>query len=122
MKRTTSPTRLLVVGAAALALFAAPLAARADVAPPSVPPVLAVPAGNMVHLVGHAAAQPAGAGAGAPRPVAGYEVREGWASLTPLRRNALAEDVAGPIAFLAGDAARFVTGAHLPADGGVVMP
>ena len=48
-------------------------------------------------------------------------VRQGWASLTPLGRNALAEDVAGPIAFLAGDAARFVTGAYLPADGGVVM-
>lgn len=50
------------------------------------------------------------------------EVRQGWANLTPLRRNALADDVAGPIAFLAGDAASFVTGAHLPADGGVVMP
>lgn len=53
---------------------------------------------------------------------ASAEVRHGWASLTPLRRNALAEDVAGPIAFLAGDEARFVTGAHLPADGGVVVP
>lgn len=52
---------------------------------------------------------------------ASAEVRSGWAKLTPLRRNALAEDIAGPIAFLAGDAARFVTGAHLPADGGVVM-
>lgn len=50
------------------------------------------------------------------------EVRRGWADLSPLRRNALADDVAGPIAFLAGDAARFVTGAHLAADGGVVMP
>lgn len=53
---------------------------------------------------------------------ASADVRRGWASLTPLRRNALADDVAGPIAFLAGDAAGFVTGAHLPADGGVVMP
>jgi NAD(P)-dependent dehydrogenase (short-subunit alcohol dehydrogenase family) len=53
---------------------------------------------------------------------ASAEVRQGWAALTPLRRNALAEDVAGPIAFLADDAARFVTGAHLPADGGAVMP
>lgn len=53
---------------------------------------------------------------------ASADVRRGWANLTPLRRNALAEDVAGPIAFLAGDGARFVTGAHLPADGGVVMP
>jgi 3-oxoacyl-[acyl-carrier protein] reductase len=53
---------------------------------------------------------------------ASADVRQGWADLTPLHRNALADDVAGPIAFLAGDAARFVTGAHLPADGGVVMP
>lgn len=52
---------------------------------------------------------------------ASAEVRRSWANLTPLRRNALAEDVAGPIAFLAGDAARFVTGAHVPADGGVVL-
>jgi 3-oxoacyl-[acyl-carrier protein] reductase len=53
---------------------------------------------------------------------ASAEVRDGWADRTPLRRNALARDVAGPVAFLASDAARFVTGAHLPADGGVVMP
>lgn len=50
------------------------------------------------------------------------QVRGGWADRAPLRRNALAHDVAGPIAFLAGDAAGFVTGAHLAADGGVVMP
>ena len=53
---------------------------------------------------------------------ASAEVRRGWADRTPLRRNALAGDVAGTIAFLAGDAARFVTGGHLAADGGVVMP
>jgi NAD(P)-dependent dehydrogenase (short-subunit alcohol dehydrogenase family) len=49
-------------------------------------------------------------------------VRRGWADRTPLRRNALAGDVAETIAFLASDAARFVTGGHLAADGGVVMP
>lgn len=53
---------------------------------------------------------------------ASAEVRDGWANRALLRRNALARDVAGPVAFLASDAARFVTGAHLPADGGVVMP
>jgi NAD(P)-dependent dehydrogenase (short-subunit alcohol dehydrogenase family) len=53
---------------------------------------------------------------------ASAEVRRRWADRAPLRRNALADDVAGPIAFLASDAARFVTGAHLAADGGVVMP
>lgn len=49
-------------------------------------------------------------------------VRRGWADRALLRRNALAGDVAGTIAFLASDAARFVTGGHLAADGGVVMP
>lgn len=53
---------------------------------------------------------------------ASAEVRRGWADRAPLRRNALADDVAGTIAFLASDAARFVTGGHLAADGGVVMP
>ena len=53
---------------------------------------------------------------------ASAEVREEWVERTPLRRNASADDVAGPIMFLAGDAARFVTGAHLTPDGGVVMP
>jgi NAD(P)-dependent dehydrogenase (short-subunit alcohol dehydrogenase family) len=53
---------------------------------------------------------------------ASAEVRRGWADRAPLRRNALADDVAGPIVFLAGNAARFVTGGHLAADGGVVMP
>jgi 3-oxoacyl-[acyl-carrier protein] reductase len=50
------------------------------------------------------------------------EVRRSWADRAPLRRNALADDVAEPVAFLASEAARFVTGAHLPADGGIVMP
>lgn len=50
------------------------------------------------------------------------EVRRGWADAAPLRRNALPDDVAGTVAFLASNAARFVTGGHLAADGGVVMP
>ena len=36
-----------------------------------------------------------------------------------LGRIALADDIAGPILFLASDDARFVTGAILPVDGGV---
>src|SRR5262249_57538220 len=53
---------------------------------------------------------------------ASAEVRSGWADRALLHRNALAHDVAGAVAFLASDAAGFVTGAQLTADGGVVMP
>jgi NAD(P)-dependent dehydrogenase (short-subunit alcohol dehydrogenase family) len=45
-------------------------------------------------------------------------VCRGWADRAPLRRNALAGDVAGTIAFLASDAAAPVSGAILPAYGG----
>jgi meso-butanediol dehydrogenase/(S,S)-butanediol dehydrogenase/diacetyl reductase len=37
----------------------------------------------------------------------------------PLGRPAQPEDIAGAIAFLASDDARFVTGVNLPVDGGV---
>ena len=37
---------------------------------------------------------------------------------TPLGRWGLPDDLAGPALFLAGDAARFITGAVLPVDGG----
>lgn len=37
----------------------------------------------------------------------------------PLGRPAEPEDIAGVIAFLASDDARFVTGVNLPVDGGV---
>lgn len=52
---------------------------------------------------------------------ASADVRRGWADHAPLRRNALACDVAGAVAFLPSEAARFVTGGNLAADGGVVM-
>ncbi len=48
--------------------------------------------------------------------------KEAAARRTPLRRNAVPEDVAGAILVLAADTARHVTGAYLPVDGGTVMP
>lgn len=45
---------------------------------------------------------------------ASADVRRGWADHTPLRRNALACDVAGAVAFLPSEAARFVTGVTWP--------
>ena len=46
-------------------------------------------------------------------------VVEGIQAHTPLRRWATAEDVADAVAFLASDAARFVTGETLCVDGGM---
>ena len=40
---------------------------------------------------------------------------------TPLKRWGTPEDVAGPVAFLASDAARFITGVILPVDGGYLI-
>ena len=40
---------------------------------------------------------------------------------TPLKRWGLPADVAGPVAFLASDAARFITGVILPVDGGYLI-
>ena len=42
-------------------------------------------------------------------------------SRTPLGRWGEPEDVAGPVLFLASDAARFVTGVVLPVDGGYLI-
>jgi 3-oxoacyl-[acyl-carrier protein] reductase len=48
--------------------------------------------------------------------------KDAVAHLTPLRRNALPEDVAGAILLLASDHARHVTGTYLPVDGGMLLP
>ncbi|KAJ3039864.1 hypothetical protein HK097_002724 [Rhizophlyctis rosea] len=45
-------------------------------------------------------------------------VKESVANICPMRRNGLAEDMAGAILFLASDLARFMTGVYLPVDGG----
>ena len=47
--------------------------------------------------------------------------REALAAATPLRRLARPEDVAGPVLFLASDAASYVTGVTLPVDGGYLV-
>ncbi|KAL1842449.1 hypothetical protein VTJ49DRAFT_5186 [Mycothermus thermophilus] len=43
------------------------------------------------------------------------------ASLCPMRRNAVPEDVAGAIVFFASDMSRFMTGTYAPVDGGYTM-
>lgn len=45
----------------------------------------------------------------------------GYAADTPLRRNAQPEDIVGPVVFLLSDAASFVTGTEVLADGGYVI-
>lgn len=42
-----------------------------------------------------------------------------FAERIPMGRGAQPEDIAGPILFLASDAAGFVTGVNLPVDGGL---
>jgi 3-oxoacyl-[acyl-carrier protein] reductase len=49
------------------------------------------------------------------------EAKDAVARVTPLRRAALAEDVAGVVVMLASDEACFVTGAYLPVSGGIQM-
>jgi len=46
---------------------------------------------------------------------------EEWLRQTPLRRLGEAQEVAGPIAFLASEAASYITGATLHVNGGLVM-
>ncbi|MEW6338124.1 MAG: SDR family NAD(P)-dependent oxidoreductase [Acidobacteriota bacterium] len=48
--------------------------------------------------------------------------KDALAAQTPLRRNALAEDVAGAVLFFAGPESGFVSGAYLPVSGGIQMP
>ena len=45
-----------------------------------------------------------------------------YASITPLNRLAVVDDVVGPILFLSGDAARFITGQVIHINGGGYMP
>jgi 3-oxoacyl-[acyl-carrier protein] reductase len=47
--------------------------------------------------------------------------REQWVRITALRRLGQPEDVAGPVCFLASDAAAFVTGQSLNVCGGIVL-
>jgi 3-oxoacyl-[acyl-carrier protein] reductase len=49
------------------------------------------------------------------------EVEEQITASTPLRRVAQPEDVAGVIAFYAGDASGFMTGTYAPVNGGLTM-
>jgi len=50
------------------------------------------------------------------------EMQNAIAGLTPLRRLAQPEDIAGAVLFFCVDWARFITGAYLPVSGGVQMP
>lgn len=48
--------------------------------------------------------------------------KDAMAGQTPLRRNGLAEDVAGAVLFFAGPESGFVSGSYLPVSGGIQMP
>ena len=43
------------------------------------------------------------------------------ASQSPLRRNGVAEDIAGAVLFLASELSQFMTGTYVPIDGGHTM-
>lgn len=47
--------------------------------------------------------------------------KEAMASMTPLRRNGLPDDVAGAVLMVASSHARFLTGAYVPVSGGALM-
>ncbi|HAA31441.1 MAG TPA: short-chain dehydrogenase [Cyanobacteria bacterium UBA8553] len=49
------------------------------------------------------------------------EIKDATANMTPLRRNALPDDIASAILMLASDQARFITGAYVPVSGGLQM-
>jgi len=42
-----------------------------------------------------------------------------YCARVPLGRMATPEDIAGPVAFLASDAAKYITGVNLPVEGGL---
>lgn len=48
--------------------------------------------------------------------------KDAVAGMTPLKRIALPEDVAGVVLLVASDEARFVSGAYIPVSGGIQMP
>ena len=74
------------------------------------------PQGIRVNAVGPGLVHPT-AGSAATR----ASVRERLMEVTPLRRLARPEDVAGPVVFLASEAAAFITGQTLWVNGGRVM-
>lgn len=49
------------------------------------------------------------------------EEKDAVAGMTPLKRIALPEDVAGAILFMASEETRFVSGAYIPVSGGIQM-
>ncbi len=48
--------------------------------------------------------------------------KDAVAGMTPMKRIALPDDVAGAVLCVASDAARFVSGAYIPVSGGIQMP
>ncbi len=48
--------------------------------------------------------------------------KDAVAGMTPMKRIALPEDVAGAVLLVASDEARFVSGAYIPVSGGIQMP
>ncbi|HBT14649.1 MAG TPA: SDR family oxidoreductase, partial [Erwinia persicina] len=49
------------------------------------------------------------------------ELMAEWVQGIPLKRAGLPEDVAGLVAFLASDDARYITGQTINVDGGLIM-
>ena len=48
------------------------------------------------------------------------EMIDSWASQTPMRRMAKADEIGAAVAFLASNRASYITGVTLPVDGGWV--
>jgi len=74
------------------------------------------PAGMMTAFLG------GGTGRGGEDGDMGWFDPEHYAQITPLGRMGSAEETVGPILFLAGPAARFITGQVLHVSGGRIMP
>ncbi len=52
--------------------------------------------------------------------VAAEDIEASWASLSPLGRHGLPEDIANMVVYLCGDGARFITGSAFAVDGGLL--